>query len=242
MIEVGINIPNATTIIIEDASRFGLSQLHQLRGRVGRSGKQSYCYLVSKDSLPESALSRLKALEEYSSGFAIAARGVYAVHEEFGPRVTGIVRLIAELDREIAVVLAQGPAGLAAGESRLPAGFQASRFIAGQGSGFAYWAAGEKPKIYLGKAEIPLENCRLRARPSSARMHLAHPSQRADPGIASCLPLFPMQKRIPLLFHNLRACLAIKGGKKGDSDNFPIMVARNNVNRPSHAHGSRPEP
>ena len=50
--------------------------------------------------------------------------------------------------------------------------------IAGQESGFAYWAAGEKPKIYLGEAEIPLENCRLRARPSSARMHLAHPSQR----------------------------------------------------------------
>ena len=60
--------------------------------------------------------------------------------------------------------------------------------IAGQGSGFAYWAAGEKPKNYLGKAEIPLENCRLRARPSSARMHLAHPSQRADLGITSCLP------------------------------------------------------
>ena len=60
--------------------------------------------------------------------------------------------------------------------------------IAGQESGFAYWATGEKPKIYLGKAEIPLENCRLRARPSSARMHLAHPSQRADPGITSCLP------------------------------------------------------
>ena len=41
---------------------------------------------------------------------------------------------------------------------------------------------------------------------------------------------------------DLRACLAIKWDKKGDSDNFPIMVARNNVNRPSHAHGSRPEP
>ena len=62
--------------------------------------------------------------------------------------------------------------------------------IAGQESGFAYWAAGEKPKIYLGEAEIPLENCRLRARPSSARMHLAHPSQRADLGITSCRP-FP---------------------------------------------------
>ena len=72
MIEVGVDVPNATCIVIEDPNRFGLSQLHQLRGRVGRCDKQSYCYLVSKDSLSEKAFSRLKALEDYTSGFAIA--------------------------------------------------------------------------------------------------------------------------------------------------------------------------
>ena len=72
MIEVGIDVPNATCIIIEDANRFGLSQLHQLRGRVGRSTKQSYCYLVHNEEINETAKSRLEALEKYSNGFQVA--------------------------------------------------------------------------------------------------------------------------------------------------------------------------
>ena len=72
MIEVGVDVPNATCIIIEDANRFGLSQLHQLRGRVGRSIKQSYCYLIHNEEINETAKSRLEALEKYSNGFQVA--------------------------------------------------------------------------------------------------------------------------------------------------------------------------
>ncbi|MCR5350837.1 MAG: ATP-dependent DNA helicase RecG [Acholeplasmatales bacterium] len=68
VIEVGINIPNATMMIIMDPERFGLATLHQLRGRVGRGDKQSYCMLVTKDL----ENSRLKAMEEYSDGFNIS--------------------------------------------------------------------------------------------------------------------------------------------------------------------------
>ena len=72
MIEVGIDVPNATCIVIEDSNRFGLSQLHQLRGRVGRSSKQSYCYLICKEDINDTARSRLIALEKYTNGFNIA--------------------------------------------------------------------------------------------------------------------------------------------------------------------------
>lgn len=87
VIEVGIDNPNATVIVIEEAQRFGLSQLHQLRGRVGRSDKQSYCILVSDIEIDESkhkeslfnynsqrsiARERLKAMKKFSDGFKIA--------------------------------------------------------------------------------------------------------------------------------------------------------------------------
>ena len=70
VVEVGVDVPNATVIIIEDADRFGLSQLHQLRGRVGRSDLQSYCYLVTSTSQKPSQ--RLKAVESSNDGFYLA--------------------------------------------------------------------------------------------------------------------------------------------------------------------------
>jgi ATP-dependent DNA helicase RecG len=71
VIEVGIDVPNTTIILIEGAERFGLAQLHQFRGRVGRSDHQSYCFLFT--STPEQAKSvRLKAMEEHDSGFQLA--------------------------------------------------------------------------------------------------------------------------------------------------------------------------
>ena len=72
IIEVGVNIENAICIVIENAERFGLSQLHQLRGRVGRGNKESFCYLVYKDGQSKETLDRLEAIENSTNGFKIA--------------------------------------------------------------------------------------------------------------------------------------------------------------------------
>lgn len=71
VVEVGVNVPNATIMVIENAERFGLSTLHQLRGRVGRGNKKSYCVLVS-DAKGETARERLMTMKKYSDGFKIA--------------------------------------------------------------------------------------------------------------------------------------------------------------------------
>ena len=72
VIEVGVDIPNATVMIIESAERFGLSQLHQLRGRVGRGGSQSYCILMSADKLSKEAAKRIEVMISTNDGFEIA--------------------------------------------------------------------------------------------------------------------------------------------------------------------------
>ncbi|WP_369049415.1 ATP-dependent DNA helicase RecG [Tenacibaculum sp. UWU-22] len=72
VIEVGVNVPNASVMVVESAERFGLSQLHQLRGRVGRGAKQSYCILLSSFKLSSEAKTRLKTMVETSDGFKIA--------------------------------------------------------------------------------------------------------------------------------------------------------------------------
>jgi len=72
VIEVGINVPNATVMIIENAEKFGLAQLHQLRGRVGRGGNQSYCILMTGNKVSNVAKDRLAAMVETTDGFEIA--------------------------------------------------------------------------------------------------------------------------------------------------------------------------
>ena len=72
IIEVGIDFPNANIIIIENANKFGLSQLHQLRGRVGRGNKQASCILMFKSSLTENAKKRLQILKSSNDGFKIS--------------------------------------------------------------------------------------------------------------------------------------------------------------------------
>ncbi|MGQ9621438.1 MAG: ATP-dependent DNA helicase RecG [Bacteroidales bacterium] len=72
VIEVGVDIPNATVMVIESAERFGLSQLHQLRGRVGRGGDQSYCILMSSDKLSKEAALRIETMVRTNDGFEIA--------------------------------------------------------------------------------------------------------------------------------------------------------------------------
>jgi len=72
VIEVGVDVPNATVMVIESAERFGLSQLHQLRGRVGRGGAQSYCILMSGEKLSRESRARLEAMCETNDGFRLA--------------------------------------------------------------------------------------------------------------------------------------------------------------------------
>ncbi|MDB4835137.1 ATP-dependent DNA helicase RecG [Cyclobacteriaceae bacterium] len=72
VIEVGVNVPNATVMVIENAERFGLAQLHQLRGRVGRGGDQSYCVLMSKDRLSKDSQTRMDTMVHTTNGFEIA--------------------------------------------------------------------------------------------------------------------------------------------------------------------------
>ena len=72
VIEVGVNVPNASVMVIENAERFGLAQLHQLRGRVGRGAEQSYCILMTKDQLSETTQRRMQVMVDSTDGFVIA--------------------------------------------------------------------------------------------------------------------------------------------------------------------------
>ena len=92
VIEVGVDVPNATVMVIEQAERFGLAQLHQLRGRVGRGVEQSHCALLHGQQISDSARARLKALEQSNDGFVIAEQDLSArgPGDFFGTRQSGM--------------------------------------------------------------------------------------------------------------------------------------------------------
>ncbi len=103
VIEVGIDVPNSTVIVIESAERFGLSQLHQLRGRVGRGEHPSHCILIS-DAVNEEAVARLTAMTQTTSGFDIAEQDLKlrGPGQFFGTRQHGLPELkLADISQEI---------------------------------------------------------------------------------------------------------------------------------------------
>lgn len=107
VIEVGVNVPNASVMVIESAERFGLSQLHQLRGRVGRGADQSFCVLLSSFKLSAEAKTRLKTMVETSDGFKIAEvdlklRGPGNI---MGTQQSGVLNLrIADVVKDTAIL------------------------------------------------------------------------------------------------------------------------------------------
>lgn len=112
VIEVGINVPNACVMIIENAERFGLAQLHQLRGRVGRGKDQSYCFLVT-DPKSELGRERAKVIEETQDGFLIAEKDLKmrGPGDFFGTRQHGLPSLgMADLARHIGILNGLRPA------------------------------------------------------------------------------------------------------------------------------------
>ncbi len=107
VIEVGVDVPNASLMVIEHAERFGLSQLHQLRGRVGRGADQSFCVLLTGDKKTSVAKERLGIMEETNDGFRIAEKDleIRGQGELFGTRQSGVQQFkIANIIRDIAVL------------------------------------------------------------------------------------------------------------------------------------------
>ncbi len=107
VVEVGVDVPKATCMVVEHAERFGLAGLHQLRGRVGRSSRQSYAFLVYSDELTEEGKQRLMVMKRSSDGFEIAEEDLKlrGPGEPTGTRQSGYLRLnFADLSRDLALL------------------------------------------------------------------------------------------------------------------------------------------
>ncbi len=107
VVEVGVDVPTATVILIEQADRLGLSQLHQLRGRVGRAGDQAYCFLMTSARLSEEAEARIQAMVRLSDGFAISEKDleIRGPGDFFGTRQSGLPDLkVASLLKDVRIL------------------------------------------------------------------------------------------------------------------------------------------
>ena len=108
VIEVGINVPNASLMIIENAERFGLAQLHQLRGRVGRSRIKSFCILIS-DSKSDGAKGRMEIMKNSNNGYEIAQRDLEIRGPgDFFPRSSGFARQHGSFDSDLLTGFSDG--------------------------------------------------------------------------------------------------------------------------------------
>jgi ATP-dependent DNA helicase RecG len=106
MVEVGVDVPNATVMIVEDADRFGLAQLHQLRGRIGRGTERAICVFFA-DPTTDEGVARMEAIRRYDDGFALAEADL-AIRGEgtlFGTRQSGLPDLkVARLSRNLDLI------------------------------------------------------------------------------------------------------------------------------------------
>ena len=145
VVEVGIDVPNATIMLIEGAERFGLAQLHQFRGRVGRGEHRSYCFLLSSETQSTSAKERLSALERTHDGFELAEIDLQlrGPGDFFGTRQSGLPSLrmaqfsdrqLLESAREVAMQIASEDPELKAPQHSALAG-QVARFLERAASG-----------------------------------------------------------------------------------------------------------
>lgn len=122
VIEVGVDVPNSTVMVVEGADRFGLAQLHQFRGRVGRGQHESYCILVADEGTPESE-QRLQALEQTNDGFILAEKDLElrGPGEFFGRRQSGLpeLQLASLLDMEMLQIAREEAVRLSAADPHL---------------------------------------------------------------------------------------------------------------------------
>ena len=130
VIEVGVNVPNASVMVIESSEKFGLSQLHQLRGRVGRGAEQSYCILLTGSSLGKDARERIQIMTSTNDGFVIAEKDLElrGPGDIEGTRQSGLLnfriadlmqdRELLEIAREMAIALVEQDPGLESAENQ----------------------------------------------------------------------------------------------------------------------------